>query len=261
MEIKLNLARNCLRYIIKTYNITEINIPYYICPTVIRSIRDENCHIKFYHIDKNFNPTKKFDAQEFILYPNYFGICSKQTFDLCSKYPKLIVDNAHNFYMPHCGFASFNSLRKFFPLKDGAILNIKNNLNLPFETDNYQYESFEKLNYSQMAENEIRLNSQGIKYISDCTLKYFNQLDKDNLKNQRLNKFKDFHERFKEKNLLKLNLTNLDVPFVYPYLTYDDKEAEILQQEGHIILRYWNNLPDNFPEYEFYSHLIPIPLM
>ena len=74
--LKLNLARNCLRYVIKAYNIKEINVPYYICPTVLKAIRKENCRIKFYHIDQNFYPQKEFNKDDFILYPNYFGICT-----------------------------------------------------------------------------------------------------------------------------------------------------------------------------------------
>ena len=258
--IKLNLARNCLRYIIKVYNIKEIFIPYYICPTVISAVRKENCNIKFYHIDDNFYPSVSFDRSSYILYPNYFGICADNVFRLCEQYPNLIVDNAHNFYMPDCGLASFSSLRKFFNVKNGACLNISQRLDSNFEYDNEYYEPFENLSYDEMVENENKLNIQGIKLMSQISEKYFSNTDLKYEKDKRIKTFYKFHERFKDKNKLKINLSEYDVPFIYPYLTEDDSQAEMLEKEGHLILRYWNFLPDNFPEYKFYRYLIPIPL-
>ena len=112
--IKLNTARNCLRYIIRAYGIEEIYVPYYICPTIKSAIRKEKAKINFYHVDKKFMPVNDFGKDYFILYPNYFGICSKNVQILSKKYKNLIVDNAHSFYSDSLGLASFNSLRKFF---------------------------------------------------------------------------------------------------------------------------------------------------
>ena len=41
--LKLNLARNSLRYILRTYNIKEIYVPYYLCDVIRHSIIKENC--------------------------------------------------------------------------------------------------------------------------------------------------------------------------------------------------------------------------
>ena len=70
--IKLNTARNCLRYIIRAYGIEEIYVPYYICPTIKSAIRKEKAKINFYHVDKKFMPVNDFGKDYFILYPNYF---------------------------------------------------------------------------------------------------------------------------------------------------------------------------------------------
>jgi hypothetical protein len=260
-QVKLNLARNCLRYIIKAYSIREIYIPYYICPTVISAIRKENCHIKFYHIGKDFFPKlENIPLEAFILYPNYFGICAKHVNTLSARYPNLIIDNAHNFYMPDCGLASFNSLRKFFNVKDGAYLYTSKLCEENFHPDDYFYKTFDGLTYEDMKENEIRLNNQDIKLISSTTERYLNYINLEQEKLKRLENFKFFHERYKGINELNIELTNADVPFVYPLLSKNDNIVEELEQEGHIILRYWNTLPDNFEEYRFYRNLIPIPL-
>lgn len=258
--IKLNLARNCLRYIIKTYQINEIFVPYYICPTILRAIRHENCHINFYHINKNFYPTRDFPPDSYILYPNYFGICAKNVISLCQKYENIIIDNAHNFYMPDFGLASFNSLRKFFNVKDGAYLKISKNLNVKFEIDDFEYEHFSHQTYEELVSNELRLNNENIKLISTITETNLGKINLEREKLARLGKFQIFHDRFKDKNELNIQLTEYDVPFVYPYVTHDEKEAENLQKEGHLILRYWNYLPETFPEHDFYKYLIPLPL-
>ena len=128
-KLYLNLARNSLRYIIKTYKIKELNIPYYLCKTVRQSIVKEGCKPLFYHIDDNFMPQKTFDENEYVLYPNYFGICDKNVKILSKKYPKIIIDNSHSFYSSPEGFACFNSARKFLReknlhLMDSVIIDI-----------------------------------------------------------------------------------------------------------------------------------------
>lgn len=258
--IKLNLARNCLRYIIRAYNIKQLFVPYYICRTVINAVRKEKCIIKFYHINKDFYPLEAFPQDAYILYPNYFGICSRQVMALSQKYKNLIVDNAHNFYAPDFGLASFNSLRKFFPLKDGAFLKISKLTDFEYETDKFSYSRFEKLNYADFTSNELRLDKEEIKYISHVTEQYFSELNLEEEKLKRLTAFNMLDERFSAKNELNISLTSFDVPFIYPYLTYKDGEVEKLEQEGHLILRYWDFMPEEFPEYDFYRYLIPIPL-
>ena len=111
--MRFDFAHNALRYLIRQYKIKEMNIPYYLCDVVRHTLFEEKCRPKFYHIDDNFIPVKQFNKQEFILYPNYFGVCDKITENLANIYPNLIVDNAHAYYSPPLGFACFNSSYKF----------------------------------------------------------------------------------------------------------------------------------------------------
>ena len=77
MIIKLNLARNCLKYLVRIYGIKEIFVPYYSCDTVWKALRQEGCRLHFYHINKNFMPLCEFNKNDFILYINYFGLCDE----------------------------------------------------------------------------------------------------------------------------------------------------------------------------------------
>ena len=260
-QIELNTARNALRYVINAFQIEELYIPYYICPSLRNAVKKENCKIIFYHIDNKFRPIQDFPENAFILYPNYFGICSTIVDELNSKYKNLIVDNAHSFFSEPKGIASFNSLRKFFPtLRDGSFLYTTKLFNFDFIVDNFFYD-FNKLSYEDTVKNENRLDYEEIKLMSEVTLKYFSSFDLSYEKDSRIKKFYQFHEKFGEKNLLNINLTETDIPFSYPFLVKNIKDADkLVVSLSQDIYRYWTNLPDSFPEKVFYTNLVSIPI-
>ena len=258
--IKLNTARNAIRYIIRAFSIKEIYIPYYICPALRSAVFKEKCKISYYHIDSSFSPIQKFPKNAFILYVNYFGVCSDIVNKLADEYNNLIVDNAHSFYSNPSGIASFNSLRKFFPvLRDGSFLYIKSDFDIKFTKDNYFYEPV-LLNEKDFLLNELRLNSEDIKYTSDSTLNALYNIDLEKEKQKRIENLQYWQKRFKG----IININNNEVPFSFPYFCQTEKVANDivnqLKNENIVIYRYWNNLPDSFPEKFFYTNLVSIPL-
>lgn len=214
--LKFDHARNTLRYLLKEYKIKEIYIPYYLCDVIRHTVFEENTKILFYHIDDNLFPATEFPKESYILYPNYFGICDWNIDKLVKTYPGIIIDNAHAFYAKPKGFASFNSSKKFLPVKDGAYLWIGREEN-PFKPP---------------------VNRRKI--------------------------FDLYNKKFSKTNNLKIDIPKEAVPFCYPYLAESVEEADNLAfnliKKGLKIYRYWNNLPQNYNEYKFYSRLVPIPL-
>ena len=223
--LKLDYARNSFRFLIKEFGIKEIRLPYYLCDVMRHGAFAEGCKILFYHIDDNFMPAESFNEKEFILYPNYFGICEKNVKQLSKIYPNLIVDNAHSLYSEPMGIACFNSVRKFIPKRTESFLFIKENSPEPHA------ESFDEL---------------------------------ERISKKRTISFKKLNLLYHNLNLLKFDLKYITSPFCYPCLTATENEADLLvkklEQEGKIIYRYWNTLPKTFNEYKFYSRLVPIPL-
>lgn len=258
--IKLNTARNSLRYIIKAFGIKEIYIPYYICPVLRSAVNREKCRIIYYHIDRNFYPECKFSDNAFILYPDYFGICSNIVDELSKKYENLIIDNAHSFYSKPKGIASFNSLRKFFPtVRNGSFLYLTKDLDINILKDDFEYNP-KTLNFKDFCKNENKLDLEDLKYISDSTMKIFRNINIEKEKQRRINKFNYWNERLNRNIILKEN----EVPFSYPYLANNIKEAnnlvKELESEGILVFRYWNNMPDKFPEKILYTNLVSINL-
>lgn len=81
--------------------------------------------------------------------------------------------------------------------------------------------------------------------------------------NKRYEQFMYYHKKLLD-NQLKIDIQQNTVPFCYPYLAptieLADKLVEKLTKDGKTIYRYWNNLPETYNEYKFYSRLVPIPL-
>lgn len=258
--VKLNTARNSLRCIIKTYKIKEIYIPYYICYAIRNAAYQEKCKIIYYHIDKNFTPIDEFPIDAYILYPNYFGICSHIVDKLVKKYHNVIIDNAHSFYSEPRGLASFNSLRKFFPtLRDGSFLYLTKNTEMQIEKDSFKYQP-QYLNYGELCRNENRLDLENIKYTSDSTIKIFEKINLEAEKERRIENFNYWNNKLGGNRKLQ----NFEVPFSYPYYAKTKEEADDLvkklEKENIVVFRYWNNFPDSYIEKSLYTNIVSVPI-
>lgn len=270
-SLALNTARNCIRYLIRTYNITKIHVPYYTCPVVFEAINQENCGIEFYHINECFVPEKTFSKNDFILYTNYFGICAKNVKNLAQKYSNLIVDNAQAYYMPKCGLASFNSARKFMGVPDGAFLQCDKLLNEFIELDKTSIYRFSHLlkrvdtsaqfGYEDYKNNEKTLENEGIKLMSNLTKALINSHNSKIEKDKRLKNFNYLHKKLKDNNKLTIDLNKDDVPMVYPYLV---KNGKILKQKliknNIFVATYWNATNLNGIEQNFQDNLVALPI-
>lgn len=261
--VKLNSARNCLRYLIKAYKIGTLYVPHYICPCIKSILRKEITNIKYYHIDDKFMPAEKFRADSYILYPNYFGICTNNVRLLEKEYRNLIVDNSHAFYAQPMGLASLNSLRKFFQMRygvmDGAYLYTEKIIEQPIRTAD-DYEIDEDITYEKIIKNEHRIDNEPLMYISKATEKIMSYIDFEDEKIIRLNNFFKFAQKYDKINELSFNLEKDEIPFVYPLYTHSEEIGYELEKQGLLIYRYWEGLPATFDEYNYYKYLIPIPL-
>ena len=260
--IKLNLARNCLKYLIQVYAIRRIYLPYYTCPVVWNSAREENCEVKFYHIDKDFLPTEKFEENDFILYTNYFGINSKNCKNLAKKYQNLIVDNSHSFFCKPLGLASFNSLRKFFNVQNGAYLFTSKQLEQVFDVDKIELQPVSmQENYEKFLKNELFLDSQKqIKAISPKVEKMMNDIDFDAESIKRVRIFKQYEKGLKNVNNIQLDLNSGDIPYCYPFSPNSEIIKRKLWSKNLVLLQLWKNFPKSFIESEFLNDTIALPL-
>lgn len=260
--IKLNLARNCIKYLIRQYGIKEIFVPYYTCPVVWRAIRQEGCRIKFYHINSDFMPSVNFGDDDYILYTNYFGLCERNCRELSKKYKNLIVDNSHSYYSQPSGLASFNSLRKFFDVQNGAYLytNAEPLENLVTDSLDIGYVSPQN-DYDSFCRNEKILDSQTeIKYISPAVENLISQINFEQDRLTRCCIFKKYNEKFCGKNKIKLTLEDGEIPYCYPFSPTDIKSKNELLKKGVTIIKLWEDMPFSSDESTFLDDVAMLPL-
>lgn len=261
-KILLNSARNCLKYILRAYKIPKIHLPYYICPVVRQAIREENVKMEFYHIDKFFMPKKNFAEDEYILYPNYFGLCDEQSEILSKKNKNLILDNAHAFFAPQKGLASFSSPRKFFNVNDGGILEINTKISENFAQD--EDRTLEIRDFESFCKNEFSIDDNPIKFMSEKTKNSLKNINFDEKISKNRKIFSKIDQKLKKTNILNLHLLKNSTPMCYPFLTEDfeeeEKIAKMLEKEGIYLIKYGSNLPETYPEFEF-TKILMIPLI
>lgn len=261
-KILLNSARNCLKYILRAYKIPKIHLPYYICPVVRQAIREENVKMEFYHIDKFFMPKKNFAEDEYILYPNYFGLCDEQSEILSKKNKNLILDNAHAFFAPQKGLASFSSPRKFFNVNDGGILEINTKISENFTQD--EDRTLEIKDFESFCKNEFSIDDNPIKFMSEKTKNSLKNINFDEKISKNRKIFSKIDQKLKKTNILNLHLLKNSTPMCYPFLTEDfeeeEKIAKMLEKEGIYLIKYGSNLPETYPEFEF-TKILMIPLI
>lgn len=246
--VVLNSARNALRYIVRSYKIEEILVPYYTCPVVWQALQSENCKIVPYDLDQNFMPALDFNKDSYIIYTNYFGVCGKNVEVLAERYPYLIVDNSQAFFAKKQGIASFYSPRKFFGLPDGGLALCEKKCNdtfdvaVSYETCSHLLKRHDKcapFGYEDFVKNDTALIGQPIKHMSSLTQSLMSNINYENVRQKRMKNFNILHEALKTKNALKLDLASDDVPMKYPLFVQDTTIRDNLIKNNVIIDKYW----------------------
>lgn len=264
--ILLNSARNALRYIIRVYNIKHMYVPEYTCPVVWDAINDEQCNYTLYSINKEFLPTQTFEKQAYILYNNYFGVCSKQVNYMLAQYPNVILDNAQAFYSTiYSNVGNIYSPRKFFGLPDGGIAVLQQNELLDLEIDNNSINIISHLlnrieygaeaGYADFQNNDKKLEHNSVKYMSRLTKKLMGNINYNQIKEKRLSNYTYLYNMLG--NTINDKLSVDDVPMVYPYITENKILRSKLIKNKIFVASYWPNIIDSN---DFKNNIIALPI-
>ncbi len=123
-----------LRNIAKT-NPAIIHVPYYICPSVVKACTYACFKVLFYELDDNFllpiEYLENIKSRESLLTVNYFGFVNDNKIIEVIKQARpdiiTISDQTQSFWTYNKSLAdyAFTSLRKHFPVPDGAFVHSK----------------------------------------------------------------------------------------------------------------------------------------
>lgn len=273
--LALNLARNCLAYLIRCKDIKTLYLPYFLCSTAAQACKKEGILIKYYSVGMDFIPENfNIRENEWVYIVNYYGQLSNETIlELKHKYNNIIVDNVQAYFQPSVdGIDTIYTCRKFFGVPDGAFLYTDNIASIPLEMDvsyhrmEYILGRYEKAGsdfYSVYAQNEESYNDLPVRKMSKLTANLLHGIDYDFVKKSRTENFVYLHKCFESAN--KLILTVPDGAFMYPL--YIENGVEIrkkLQAKKIYIPTLW---PDVFeicsedqPEYDMAMNILPLPI-
>ena len=266
--VTLNSARSCLRYLIRAYGIQKLNVPAYTCPVVWEAAEAEGCKLVYYPIDEHFIPAVEFAPDDYILYTDYCGICSENVQLIAIKYKNLIVDDSQNFYSGKRGLASFNSVRKFFGVPDGAYLFTDRFLPEKLENDVSAERCAHLLlradlgasaGYSTFKKNDDSLREEPIKNMSRLTHRLLGGMDYIESAGKRRENFMALHRELQGLNEFKIPVTDA-VPMVYPLVVRDDGLRQQLIDRKIFVATYWNGQEDEHWGLHFQKYLLPLPV-
>lgn len=227
--LRLNSARNCLRYIIKSKKIKEIYLPLLLCDTIYEVCIEEKVKIKYYNIDKQLKPIiPKIKSNSYIYLINYYGLLSnKYIKKIYNEYKNLIVDNTQSFFQKPINnrIDTLYSCRKYFGVSDGAYLYTNKYLNEKMNKDisstniNYllkRYETNAKDNYELFLANENRFLNKNILEMSKITQNILKSINYKRVLKQRKENFNYLNKELKDINQIEIN--NNKGYFMYPLL-------------------------------------------
>ena len=172
------------------------------------------------------------------------------------------MDNAHAFFAPQKGLASFSSPRKFFNVNDGGILEINTKISENFAQD--EDRTLEIKDFESFCKNELSIDDNPIKFMSEKTKNSLKNINFDEKISKIRKIFSKIDQKLKKTNILNLHLLKNSTPMCYPFLTEDfeeeEKIAKMLEKEGIYLIKYGSNLPETYPEFEF-TKILMIPLI
>lgn len=278
----LNTGRNALEYILRSIGeVHGIYLPYYTCEVVLEPLKRLHIPWAFYHTNARFEIDDEIQPKEgeFIIANNYFGIKDDYIRTLVKKYgDHLIVDCAQAFFAkPIEGVKAFYSARKFVGVADGGVAylgNLRdvdvavNGIECTVDHDKHLYTRKQfgaEAGFAEYQENEIKLDNQPIRWMSDTTKRILDHIDYERVITKRRENFSYLHERLKEKNFLQLpTIESFECPMVYPFVTRIDRRLrQELISKKVFVAKYWPNVHQlgRFEfEYDLAERVVALPI-
>ena len=279
---RLNTGRAALWHAFRCTGAKSIWLPCYQCDSVREFFRKKGVKdIKFYHIDKNFNPTDLFATEdEAVMLVNYYGIMSHERMRILSlSYPKAIIDNCQAFFCEPVEHAmNVYSCRKFMGVPDGAYVIGKgahqfmdeyeqcySSDTAAFLLKRIEY-GCEGKGYEARSLNEHRIDAEDVMKMSKLTRYILDGSDYEYNQQKRKENFAIAESLLRDINLLgpMRFMDDKTIPMVYPLIVEDDGLLKRLLDAKHFQGHWWSYICDEQPmdsfEHWISRYVIPITI-
>ena len=265
--VKLNTGRNCFEYILLTNKTKRVFIPYYTCEVMLEPLERNNIEYEFYSLNEDLSPVipNQINSGEAFLYTNHFGVKEKLVRELSTKLDNLIIDSTMAFYAkPVQNVPSFNSVRKFFGVPDGAYLFTDKKLETEPE-DSYSHDKmlhlFKRIEvganeaYGDFLANDHALYNQPVRKMSEISKLIMAGVDQLKYKFIRERNFLFLHHTLEKYNELQIDISDLNGPMFYPFLFDAETLRSKLIQNKIYVPRLWKNALKTAKEQSFEHYL------
>lgn len=261
--LKLNNARNCLKYLIEARKIKKIWISRWNCSAILDTCQKSGVEMCFFDLDDSFKPIlpDSYQAGDFLYVVNYYG----QLIDYYKE--NLILDNVQAFFQkPQKGVDTLYTCRKFFGVSDGAYLYTDSILNKEIGRDDSttrmqhlvgRLEKTGACYFDEYQKNELLFDQEPLKYMSKFTENILRSIDYESVRRRREDNFRYLNEKLHKINKLKLNCPS--GPFAYPLMVQEgEKLRKILQNKKIYIAKLWPNV-SAASEKRLADNILPLP--
>jgi hypothetical protein len=270
---KFNSGRNCLEFILRHRRFHRVHVPFYCCEVLLKTIHKTGTEYLLYNINEYFEPilTTHVVNDEALLYINYFGICDAVVDNLAKEYPNLIIDNSQAFFSPPLhGIDTFYSPRKFFGVPDGGYLYSTIASSDDLEQDQsvgrlrhllLRIESNASAGYNAYRRNEQRIDNLPLKRMSKLTHRILCSIDYDGAKKYRESNFALMHSTLAKRNILPIEISQVNGPLVYPYLTGNGAKLRAFLRNNNVYCAtYWPEHLECVFEGSLQRNLVALPV-
>ena len=278
---RLNTGRAAIWHAFRVLGSKCLWLPYYQCDSVRSFLQRKGVAIKYYHIDRHFNPIdlrpKKDDA---VLLVNYYGVMSADRMKkLARNYEKVIVDNSQAFFShPLDNCMNVYSCRKFIGVPDGAYVLGKgaeqyvDEYEQCFSSDTSLFMlqrieyGCEGKAYQSRQINEQRIDKEDCMKMSKLTRTILDGTDYEFIRKQRKSNFSLVQRLFHDANCIDATEYYDDetVPMVYPLVVENDELLDRFLAMKHFQGHWWSyiccELPENTVEHWFSRYMIPLTI-
>lgn len=277
--IALNTGRNALEYILRVRAYKKVYLPAYYCDVMLEPLAKLGVACSFYPIDLNFEfEDIEVQADEGIIYINYFGLKDDYVKVLATKYATLIVDNAQAFFAtPIDGVDTYYSVRKYFGVPDGAYLYIDKLLPETLATHATATEHYRHLkgrlthsaqaHYADYVNAEHALCHQPIMRMSPSTAELLSSVNYERAMERRKENYEHLHAHLKGMNRLQIPTDGVYMCYpllVKPELPFATELKAHLIKNKVYVPTFWPNVRDNAVpgtmEYDLAHHLVCLPV-
>ena len=255
IAMQYNSARSAFYDLLKNTFIEKLWIPRFICDSMIEPLNLLGVEICFYDLNYDFSPIlpEVLMPNEYLLYVNYFGLCTSVQRRILRKYSgkQIIFDHSQAFFVqPLDCYATVYSPRKFLPVAEGGLLVTNQNIVPEYYkrtaeemVKQYEHALLRSVSTATHAYNIFQHNEKAFedclpREISKITGQMLESFDYASFKEQRLKNFKLLHSQLGEFNQLKVNIEDIESPLTYPLLL-DKKLSNMLIQSKIYTPTYW----------------------